>query len=287
MKGISSVKTENEIGYQNSLQKKIIDNISDNMEISNTLSQDAAVTLSISALSTDELEEVRKSWDNHPVSHLYKTEVPVNKNSDGIYKIGKVDFSEDEFLAARSLITDIGNQLKKGYLSYRDYAKMEMAEKVVDKCAHEGFSEEQAQVICRAMKDYNSNLIKNQNEILAKRDIIHNDDPKSGKYFGVQVSISKEARELYNMSANLKYADTDIATNQELIDEIREGIRREDVTGKDMVDRIKQFYQSLMKPVYSSQYPFQRESDVNDAITHDIDDLMRMIDYSKEWKSRT
>ena len=89
------------------------------------------------------------------------------------------------------------------------------------------------------------------------------------------------------MSANLKYADTDIATNKELIHEIREGIRREDITGKDMVYRIKQFYQSLMRPVYSSQYPFQRESDVNDAINRDIEGLMRLIDYSKEWIAKT
>lgn len=88
-------------------------------------------------------------------------------------------------------------------------------------------------------------------------------------------------RQESSMSVNLKYADADIATNQELIDEIREGIRREDITGKDTVD--KQFYQSLMKPVYSLQYLFQRESDIDDAINRDIEGLMRLNDYSKEW----
>ena len=36
-----------------------------------------------------------------------------------------------------------------------------------------------------------------------------------------------------------------------------------------------------MKPVYAAQYPFQRESDINDALDKDVKELMALIDVEK------
>ena len=58
---------------------------------------DAVVKVEISALGAEELEKVRQSWDNHPVSALHRTDLPISANADGVYRIGKVDFSEKEF----------------------------------------------------------------------------------------------------------------------------------------------------------------------------------------------
>ena len=256
------------------LQKAIHEKLSDKSDVA---FGDTAATLSISALGAEELEKVRDSWNNHPVSSLYNTEIPVTKNSEGAYKIGGISFTEEEFTAARELVTDTSSQLKTGYLSYRDYAKMEVAQKVVDDRASKGFSAEQAKVISRAMKDYNSSLVERQNEMLSGRTTRVNDDPESGRYFGVEVLVPGSVTE----SGTTRYASTDIATDRELIKTLRDSIGAVDITGKNAASELKTLYQDIMKPVYAAQYPFQRESAINDAMDKDIKELIALMDIEK------
>ena len=256
------------------LQKAIHEKLSNK---SNVAFGDTAATLSISALGAEELEKVRDSWNNHPVSSLYNTEIPVTKNAEGAYKIGGISFTEDEFTAARELVTDTSSQLKTGYLSYRDYAKMEVAQKVVENTAAAGFSEDQAKVIGKAMRDYNNDLVERQSEMLSGRTTRVNADPESGRYFGVEVLVPGSVTE----SGTPRYASTDIATDRELIKTLRDNIRAVDITGKDDASELKALYQDIMKPVYAAQYPFQRESDINDALDKDVKELMALIDVEK------
>ncbi|WP_026522113.1 hypothetical protein [Butyrivibrio sp. VCB2001] len=256
------------------LQMAIHEKLSDR---SNVAFGDTAATLSISALGAEELEKVRDSWNNHPVSSLYRTEIPINKNAEGAYKIGGVSFSEEEFDAARKLVTGVGSQLKAGYLSYRDYAKMKVAQKVVENTAAAGFNEDQAKVISKAMRDYNNGLVERQSEMLSGRTTRVNDDPESGRYFGVEVLVPGSVTE----SGTPRYASTDIATDRELIKTLRDSIRAVDITGKNAASEIKALYQDIMKPVYAAQYPFQRESDINDALDKDVKELMALIDVEK------
>ncbi len=244
---------------------------------SNVVFGDTAATLNISALGAEELEKVRDSWNNHPVSSLYRTEIPINKNAEGAYKIGGVSFAEEEFDVARKLVTGVGSQLKAGYLSYRDYAKMEVAQKVVENSAAAGFSEDQAKVIGKAMRDYNNGLVERQNEMLSGRTTRVNNDPESGRYFGVEVLVPGSVTE----SGIPRYASTDIATDRELIKTLRDSIRAVDITGKDAASGLKALYHDIMKPAYAAQYPFQRESDINDALDKDVKELMALIDVEK------
>ncbi len=62
------------------------------------------------------------------------------------------------------------------------------------------------------MKDYNNNLIKAQDRMLANEKTKTNDDPVSGKYFGIEVHVPEEVRK-----SSSEYASTDIATNRDLI----------------------------------------------------------------------
>ena len=256
------------------LQMAIHEKLSDR---SNVVFGDTAATLNISALGAEELEKVRDSWNNHPVSSLYRTEIPINKNAEGAYKIGGVSFAEEELGAARKLVTGVGSQLKAGYLSYRDYAKMEVAQKVVENSAAAGFSEDQAKVISRAMKDYNNSLVERQSEMLSGRTTRVNNDPESGRYFGVEVLVPRSVTE----SGTPRYASTDIATDRELIKTLRDNIRAVDITGKDTASELKALYHDIMKPAYAAQYPFQRESDINDALDKDVKELMALIDVEK------
>ena len=269
-----SVNKDESSGLQNAVAEKL----SDKSNINNAFS-DTAATLSISALGAEELEKVRDSWNNHPVSALYEKDIPVSKNAQGVYKIGGASFNDEELSAARDLITGVGSQLKNGYLSYRDYAKMEMAQKVVDKCAIEGFNEDQAKAISKAMKDYNNNLVRTQERLLANKKTKTNDDPASGKYFGIEVNVPSEVRKSTN-----EYASTDIATNRDLIANIRDNIRNTELSDKNAVNKLMASYEDMMKPAYNAQYPVQLKSNVDDVISRDVNDLMKLIDFSEKWK---
>ncbi|WP_026667533.1 hypothetical protein [Butyrivibrio sp. AE2005] len=259
------------------LQNAVADKLSDKSKI-NTAFSDTAATLSISALGAEELEKVRDSWNNHPVSALYEKDIPVSKNAEGVYKIGGASFNDEELSAARDLITGIGSQLKNGYLSYRDYAKMEVAQKVVDKCATEGFNEDQAKAISRAMKDYNHNLIRTQERMLANKKTKTNDDPASGKYFGIEVYLPNEVRKSTN-----EYASTDIATNQNLIANIRDNIRNTDLSDKNAVNKLITSYEDMMRPAYNAQYPNSIKANVDDALSKDISEFLKIIEYADKF----
>ena len=263
-----SVNKDESSGLQNAVAEKL----SDKSKI-NTAFSDTAATLSISALGAEELEKVRDSWNNHPVSALYEKDIPVSKNAEGVYKIGGASFNDEELSAARDLITGVGSQLKNGYLSYRDYAKMEVAQKVVDNRAYEGFNDDQAKAISKAMKDYNNNLIRTQERMLANKKTENNDDPESGKYFGIEVHVPNEVRKSTN-----EYASTDIATNRDLIANIRNNIRNTDISERNAVNKLIASYEDMMRPAYSAQYPFQRKSDIDDVLSRDVQDNLKLID---------
>ena len=269
-----SVNKDESSGLQNAVAEKL----SDKSNINNAFS-DTAATLSISALGAEELEKVRDSWNNHPVSALYEKDIPVSKNAEGVYKIGGASFNDEELSAARDLITGVGSQLKNGYLSYRDYAKMEVAQKVVDNRAYEGFNDDQAKAISKAMKDYNNNLIRTQERMLANKKTENNDDPESGKYFGIEVHVPNEVRKSTN-----EYASTDIATNRDLIANIRDNIRNTDISDKNAVNKLMASYEDMMRPAYNAQYPVQLKTNVDDVISRDVNDLMKLIDFSEKWK---
>lgn len=267
-----AVNKDERSGFQNAVAEKLSDKSNINSAFSDT-----AATLSISALGAEEFEKIRDSWNNYPVSSLYK-DTPIGKNAEGLYKIGGASFNDEELSAARDLITGVGSQLKNGYLSYRDYAKMEVAQKVVDDLASKNFSEDQAKAISRAMKDYNNNLIKVQDRMLANEKTKTNDDPVSGKYFGIEVHVPEEVRK-----SSSEYASTDIATNRDFIANIRDSIRNTDISDKKAVNKLMVSYDDMMRPSYGAQYPVQLKSNVDDVISRDVKDLIKLIDLSEKW----
>jgi hypothetical protein len=152
---------------------------------------------------------------------------------------------------------------------------MEIAQKVVDKCASEGFNEDQAKAISKAMKDYNNNLVRTQDRLLANKKTKNNDDPSSGRYFGIVVHVPEEARK-----SAIEYASTDIATNRDLIANIRDSIRNTDISDKNAVKKLMASYENMMRPAYNAQYPAQLQSNIDDVISSDVNNLMKLIDFA-------
>ena len=294
MNSINPIGIEKSANYQNKLQASFVEKIDsikeNNSSISNALGSGSVVTVEISALGAEELEKVRQSWNNHPVSALYRTDIPINANEDGIYKIGKVDFSEKEFESARSLVTGMTGQLKQGTLGYNDHTKMALAESLADKCAAASFSEDQRQVIVRAIQDYNERLIDRNNEMLSKSGYINEDDETAKQYWGLRGVIPEEAKDamqsLFGRRPNVTSAVTSIATNQELIEKLQGKVKDTDLTEKAGLDEFKAFYQATMKPVYDARYPDKMKGDSQSAVELDLngsDGMMKLVDFAKKW----
>lgn len=287
---INSVSIDKSADYQHKIQASFADKIS---SIKENNSRDSgilggqAVTVEISALGAEELDKVRQSWNNHPVSTLCRTDIPVSKNGEGAYRIGKVDFSEEEFESARNLVTGMTSQLKQGTLSYSDHTKIALAESLVDKCAAASFSEDQRQVIVKAMKDYNNRLVDRNNELLSKSNYVQNDDESARTYWGTRQVIPEatknEMERLFGRRPSGTSAVTSVATNQELIDSLQKKVREVDITDQSGMDDFKAFYQKLMKPAYDAIYPDRMRSDSSVSIDRDMNDIEKMVDLAKQW----
>ena len=251
---------------------------------------DAVVKIEISALGAEELEKVRQSWDNHPVSALHRTDIPISANADGVYRIGKVDFSEKEFESARELVTGMTRQLKQGTLSYSDHTKMALAESRVDKCAAASFSEDQRQVIVKAMKDYNNRLNDRNNELISRSNYVKSDDESAGQYWGLKQTIPEAAKDEMEKLFGRRPVDasalTSVATNQDLIERLQQKVKETDLTERAGLDEFRTFYQSVMKPAYDAQYPDEMRSDSKSAIDLDFngsEGVMKLVEFAKKW----
>ena len=285
-----------EIGKTNlsNLQASFVDKISaikeNRDEASNALISDTVIKVEISALGEEELEKVRQSWDTKPSSALYSTDIPTKPNADGVYKIGKADFSEDEFKAAKSLVTGMTDQLKKGTLDYKDYTKMTLAENLVGKCAANSFSDEQREVIVKAVKDYNERLMSHNNELLSKSNYVESDDENGKQYWGLKQVIPDAAKDamkkLFGKSPIATTAVTSVATNKMIIESLQKKAKEVDVTDKDEMDEFRSFYQTTMGPVYDAHYPEKMRSDSNATIELDLngaEGISKMVEFAKQW----
>ena len=285
-----------EIGKTNlsNLQASFVDKISaikeNRDEASNALISDTVIRVEISALGEEELEKVRQSWDTKPSSALYSTDIPTKPNADGVYKIGKASFSEDEFKAAKSLVTGMTDQLKKGTLDYKDYTKMALAENLVEKCAANSFSDEQREVIVKAVKDYNERLMSHNNELLSKSNYVESDDENGKQYWGLKQVIPDAAKDamkkLFGKSPIATTAVTSVATNKMIIESLQKKAKEADVTDKDEMDEFRSFYQTTMGPVYDAHYPEKMKSDSNATIEFDLngaEGISKMVEFARQW----
>ncbi len=277
--------------YQNKIQAFFAEKVSsikeNDQKTPEAFGTGAVVKVEISVLGAEELEKVRQSWDNHPVSALHRTDIPISANSDGVYRVGKVDFSEKEFESARELVTGMTSQLKQGTLSYSDHTKMALAESLVDKCAAASFSEDQRQVIVKAMKDYNNRLNDRNNELISRSNYVKSNDELAGQYWGLKQTIPEPAKdEMENLFGRRPVgvsALTSVATNQDLIERLQQKVKETDLTERVGLDEFRTFYQSVMKPAYDKMYPAAMAPDALASVDRDMEEMTKMVDFARRW----
>ena len=294
MNTINSLQPDKSADYQNRLQTAFRERIPSADETgttqTGTLIAGSPVKVDISALGAEELEKAMQSWDNHTVSALYRTDIPISKNTDGVYRIGKASFTEEEYHAARDLVTGMAGLLKQGALGYRDHTRMALAESLVEKCASSVFSDEQSRVIVKAMQDFNDRLNSHNNELLSKSYYVENDIEPSKEYWGLKQVISEEAKNamtsLFGRKPGGIAAVTSIATNRALIESLQTKAKETDVMSREGMDEFAAFYRSAMKPVYSTQYPADMRSDSGASVEQDLygdEGVVKMADFAQKW----
>ena len=257
--------------------------------------------LEISGVSQEKINAMasetgpKRTGASYSVASFFRKDMPQLKNGDGSYTIAGVKFSEDELMRARNVMKESVSDLQyKVTLDYSDYAKMSIAESAVNSFAKDNFSEEQRGVIAKAMKEFNAGLEERQSKSLSKSNVVDNDYGELSKYYGksqvIDHSLADEMNKLKDEITRMtghKFTKTvagkapgiiTSATNEELINTIKDTFSKVDLNDKDEVDSSMKKYRDLMRPAYKAGGYIERD---DSALYRDTDSFMKMINTIK------
>lgn len=257
--------------------------------------------LEISGISQEQLNAMasesgpKRTGSSYSLASFFRKDMPQLKNGDGSYTIAGVNFSEDELVRARNVMKESVAELQyKVTLDYSDYAKMSIAESAVNSFAKDNFSEEQQNVIARAMKEYNAGLEERQAKSLSKPNVVNNDYGELTKYYGksqvIDQSLANEMNKLKDEISRMtghKFTKTvagttpgiiTSATNRELINTIKDTFRNVDLNKEDEVNSAMKKYRELIRPAYKAGGYIERD---DSALYRDTDSFMKMISVLK------
>ena len=257
--------------------------------------------LEISGVSQEQLNAMasedgpKRTGSSYSVASFFRKDMPGLKNGDGSYTIAGVNFSEDELVRARNVMKESVSDLQyKVTLDYSDYAKMSIAESAVNSFARENFSEEQQNVIAKAMKEYNAGLEERQAKSLSKTNVVDNDYGDLSTYYGKSQVIDQtladdinkfkdEVSRLTGRKFNKTIAGEapgiiTSATNRELINTIKDTFSNVDMNDNDEVNSVMSRYRELMRPAYKAGGYIERD---DSALYRDTDSFMKMINTLK------
>lgn len=232
---------------------------------------------------------------NYSVDVFFRKDMPKIQNGDGTYSISGVKFTEDELLKARNFMKAIAAELTNGgTLDYSDYAKMSIAENSVNSFAKDNFSNEQQQVISKAMREYNAGLEELQERLLSEDSVVSNDYGELSKYYGKSQRLSQSevdainkmkeelsrltGRELPKSVVGDAPGIICAATNTKLISEIKDIFSNIDFNDKDEVNNAMKKYRELIRPAYDAQGYLSRD---DSALYRDTDSFMKLIEKLK------
>lgn len=249
---------------------------------------------------------VKRMDANYSLETFFRKDMPNMKNGDGTYTVSNVKFTEEELQKARSAMDAAyhginGEHGQKLTLDYRDYASMKLAESAISQYAKENFNEDQQAVMLKAMKEYNAALEENQAEFLANGSFARNNYGDVSNYYGLsQIMDEKEAEALNNLKEELskvtgktypksvagQYTGTaQIATNQELIKNIKTLFENVDLSDKNTVNQAMDKYQELMKPVYRANGLSSKS--MNNIIRQDVSAFTSMVDKIRDSQQKS
>lgn len=184
------------------------------------------------------------------------------KNEGSTYVLNGVKFSESEMAAVKQVVQSATSIVPRGNLDYCHYANMGIAQNMVRSYGKEHLTEEQADVINRAVSEYFDQLVENEPE---PTEVIE------GLYYGKRQAISQKMREYgrnfiangnlpayvkQQLLANMgdgRYETGGVvisASDQKLANSLRTRFAAMDWENKDEVQSAFEQYKKWMYPAY-------------------------------------
>ena len=194
-------------------------------------------------------------------------------SDNATYKVDGVLFSAEEMTSIREALRDVFASVKNpgSNLVYSDYAKMGIAENVARSYAEKNLSEEQTEVIMKAVSEHMDQVIDGE----AKAEIVNENLYYGKRYTGEEyerlhqmcLEAAKEAvanADFYSAEKKKRYAEyidmclntnthTGIvvsASNTKLTNSLRSGFANLDFGNEDELQTFFKQYQDWMEPAY-------------------------------------
>lgn len=204
---------------------------------------------------------------------FYASLTKKDASDNATYKVDGVLFSAEEMTSMREALSDVFASVKRpgGTLDYSDYAKMGIAENVVRSYAEKNLSEEQAEVIMKAVSEHMNQVIDKEpgSEIVDEN--LYYGKRITGEEFDRQLRKLYEAMKEFVANSDFyseekkkrhsEYIDRCLethtsggtlmaASNTNLTNSLRSGFATLDFGNEEEVQSFFKQYQDWMKPAY-------------------------------------
>lgn len=237
--------------------------------------------------------EVRQSGCNYSLDAFFCKDMP-KITTDGGYMVGGVSFTKEELEECRMVMKTAVEGISSGIgnLDYENYARMGIAVSSVRSYADANFSEEQAEVINRAMDEYNEALIKAEQDIMSNGTYIDSDFGEVSDYYGKAHVLSEgELKALNDLKEELseitgrtyKKSESGLAvlvqsaTNTKLTTEIKDMFADVDMSDKDELSKAFARYKELMRPVYEAYGMNDTHGGLTRVLNQDVESFNSQI----------
>ncbi len=227
-----------------------------------------------STISTEDiinLGELNRNYTNYSSDVFFRKNAP-QISTDGNYRIGGVNFTKEEMercrvvmqAAAESIGCGVG---KNTNIDYKNYAEMGIAVSAVKTFGEENLTEEQANVLNKAMQEYNQALIDLEQKMFSEGNYVDCTHEGLSDYYGkerilgdseieainkLKEEMSKITGRYYAPTVSGATAHIASATNEEVIGEVSELFSNMDCTDEQSIDEVTAKYMEMMKPVYTA-----------------------------------
>ena len=214
-------------------------------------------------------------------------------NSDGTYTVDGVSFARGEFEHSCAVLQAAVSGIEtSGTIDYINYAQMSIANNAVQAYGEASLSEDQADVLCRAMQEYIDAVISAESKILSDGSYITSDAGNSCEYYCVKKTYSDVERKAINdlidemnrvSGRNKAHVGSDFAarvasaTNQTLIQRMSNLFSEIDLADSVAVGSAMEQYRTLMEPVYLASGINNEHGALTRVLNSNVDKLSALI----------
>lgn len=283
LKGAVTLQKKSEDGSSNAGEIKLLRRTEEEQQISRESMRRTV------PMQTEDNEVVTKEATRE---EFYASLTKKDASDTATYTVDGVTFSAEEMTSMREALSDVFASVKRpgGTLVYSDYAKMGIAENVVRSYAEKNLSEEQTEVIMKAVSEHMDQVIDGEPETeIVDENLYYGKritDEQSLRAYRMILQASKEFvanspfyseekkkrhAEYVDMKLNTN-AHTGIvlsASNTKLTNSLRSGFANLDFENEDELQTFFKQYQDWMKPAYLEVHGGSKEA-MAEHIAEDI-----------------